>query len=1108
MTNLQYPDTTARKLALDPRHSFIVQAPAGSGKTSLLVQRYLVLLATVNSPEEILAITFTRKAAFEMRHRIINALKKAAINKSTTNPYEIKNLELAKKVLEQDKIKKWNITQNPNRLRIQTIDSFCHYLVNQVPILSKINPNFQIAQNQDADIYYRKAAKAAMENLNNPDYSKYLKELLLHLDNNWQRTENLFITMLKSREQWLPHVMGAKNIKKLRQVMENGLKEISEENIERCISFLPKESHNNLKKLLVFSCTNQENHLELLKQIESEGITKISITIWNKIATLLLTKEHSWRKKVTKAHGFPSSNSFSNKIEKENCKLMKERMENLLTKFSENEKLRQSLENLILSPPPYYTDQQWKIIDALIELLPLLVAELKLIFNENLTIDHSEISMAAIFALGDKDTPSELALNLEYRLQHLLLDEFQDTSISQYKLIEQLITTWQPYDGRTIFMVGDPMQSIYKFREAEVGLFLRVQNDGIGNIKPNPLALSTNFRSSKNIIDWINKNFSKILPALADINFGAVPFKSSTSVLDHKHSEIDFSLVKDANDEAEAKLIISKLKSIHKNHPTDNIAILVKSRNHLEKIIPCLNKNCLEYQAFELETLQTSAIIKDLFSLTSALLDLNNRIAWLAILRAPWCGLKLDDLQKLANGEQALIWDNITNYKVLKLSDDGNKRVIKLLKSLNPLFEERGRIPWHELIKKVWLAIGGPATIDNEAELEHAESYFELIKNSSFDIEILQKKLSTLYTQTKSDAKIQIMTIHKAKGLEFDHVIVPGVNKTTKTDDRKLMLWFERPKLHKGSELLLAPIEEVGKDNDPIYKYLRLVEQKKTFYETGRLLYVAMTRAKKSIHITGYIKNPRENQNLSSNIQAGSLLEQFKPCFNKEWVKTNTFDCNKLNDSKNIKQSKLIRLTSNWTNPTSIDIPTKDNSFNWDIKDTQASIIGTIIHHCLRQISEENIKQWDNNHIDNQKQYWNKLLKQAGYIDIKHGLDLIKKAIKSTIADERGRWILKKHSNAFSELQITVNFGTYCKNYIIDRTFVDEDEIRWIIDYKTSTPSQDTTSEFFLKTELEKYSKQLTNYALAIKKLEPKIKIKTALYFPIFSGWIEFDPNI
>ncbi len=130
-------DAAEREQALDPARSFIVQAPAGSGKTELLIQRYLKLLGTVAVPEEIIAITFTRKAAAEMRNRVLEALERG---KDITVPEEShaqKTWELAKNVLLQDERFGWQVSDNPSRLKIQTIDSLCAALTRQMPFLSE-----------------------------------------------------------------------------------------------------------------------------------------------------------------------------------------------------------------------------------------------------------------------------------------------------------------------------------------------------------------------------------------------------------------------------------------------------------------------------------------------------------------------------------------------------------------------------------------------------------------------------------------------------------------------------------------------------------------------------------------------------------------------------------------------------------------------------------------------------------------------------------------------------------------------------------------------------------------------------------------------------------
>jgi len=103
-------------------------------------------------------------------------------------------------------------------------------------------------------------------------------------------------------------------------------------------------------------------------------------------------------------------------------------------------------------------------------------------------------------------------LRLDYRLQHILVDEFQDTSSAQLELVRLLTAGWQTGDGRSVFCVGDPMQSIYGFRQAEVRAFLELAEDGIGELRFDVQRLRDNFRSAKAVVEWINACFSRVLP--------------------------------------------------------------------------------------------------------------------------------------------------------------------------------------------------------------------------------------------------------------------------------------------------------------------------------------------------------------------------------------------------------------------------------------------------------------------------------------------------------------------------------------------------------------------------------------------------------------------
>src|SRR5205823_4529072 len=123
-------------------------------------------------------------------------------------------------------------------------------------------------------------------------------------------------------------------------------------------------------------------------------------------------------------------------------------------------------------------DSQWQALESILSLLNPAVAQLKLLFGETGKADFTEFVHGALQALGSVDDPSDLLLSLDRSVRHILVDEFQDTSLSQWELLARLTAGWEPGDGRTLFLVGDPMQSIYRFREANVALFLKAWDEG------------------------------------------------------------------------------------------------------------------------------------------------------------------------------------------------------------------------------------------------------------------------------------------------------------------------------------------------------------------------------------------------------------------------------------------------------------------------------------------------------------------------------------------------------------------------------------------------------------------------------------------------------
>jgi len=194
-------DLDTRAKALDPETSFCVTAPAGSGKTELLIQRYLTLLARVEKPEQVLAITFTRKAAAEMRERILQAITSALAGTECDSPHQLNTRKLALAAIATDTRYQWNLVANSSQLNIKTIDSFCGSLTRQMPVLSRFGGQASVTDYAE-DLYVEAVQELFALVDDAQGISQDLKSLMIHFDNDWSKLQELLIAMLGRREQW------------------------------------------------------------------------------------------------------------------------------------------------------------------------------------------------------------------------------------------------------------------------------------------------------------------------------------------------------------------------------------------------------------------------------------------------------------------------------------------------------------------------------------------------------------------------------------------------------------------------------------------------------------------------------------------------------------------------------------------------------------------------------------------------------------------------------------------------------------------------------------------------------------------------------------------
>jgi ATP-dependent helicase/nuclease subunit A len=1159
-------DQHVRIEALDPQTSFAVSAPAGSGKTGLLTQRVLTLLAYCDEPEEVLAITFTRKAAGEMQDRIMHALWQAADQPKPQDPHAQRTWQLAQNVLERDRELQWNLLQSPQRLRVQTIDSLCRSITKQLPLASGIGA--QPDTLEDAEQAYRLAVRELFNLLEQESPLRDdLTRLLRHLDNNLQAVEDLLISLLAKREQWLGVLLQARH-EDARAYLEQVLRDVICEHLDLVEAALLIHS-SELCSIADRAATNLQEEAERKNRIhELLGINALpdaepeSLNDWLAITDLLLTNSGTWRARLTKAEGFPAG--------KENAEL-KNRFNELIAAISdtapEAEQLLQELRSL---PSANYAEHQWQLLDSLTSILPILVAQLTIVFKQQSATDYTAISQAALLALGDEDSPTDLALQLDYRVRHILVDEFQDTASPQLELLRKLTSGWQAGDGRTLFIVGDGMQSCYGFRNANVGLFLDARQQGIGSVDLTALDLRVNFRSQAGVVHWVNSIFQNAFPAQDDISRGAVSYSPSVAFKpaidgdavnfyactysteksaekNHDGDDDDVSSRINAQQQ-EAEKVVELVQQARYDNPNGSVAILVRTRNHLARILPALTAAGLHYQATEIDRLASRMAIMDLLSLTRALLNPADRIAWLSVLRAPWCGLDNSDLHCITTAnlaEQnpranetafAVLWPQLALHEQISgVSESGKTILARVVPIIKHALQERYRKPLRQWVEGIWFALGGPATLLDANDRDNINSFFALLDKhqqggSIRDWQAFNNAIERLFAAPRADAdpKLQVMTIHKSKGLEFDTVIIPGLDRSARKDDKQLLLWQERINHHGEKQLLLGSLAATGKEEDGLYTFMRREADKQQAFESTRLLYVGCTRAIKRLHLIACINTKEDELVAPAKV---SLLHSIWPFVKDNAINVSSNNANNRNNSSTLENTKpglqhILRLPAHWQTPVLTDVTLlkdyrghefsmseDDNPLNIpDVETTGARLArhtGTVIHNALQALVENKLVTHRDciaadTLIKQQHNFWKIQLQQLGWSgdNLNRALQKIATAITTTLSSEKGRWLLNSdHEQSACELSLMQKDKQDVREHIIDRTFV-ADGVRWIVDYKSSEPEAGQSLEDFVAREMETYKGQLQRYEKLMGAVE-SVPIKTALYLVSAGRFIE-----
>ena len=1055
MANLtqQPSDHQVRKKALG-QGSFIVQAPAGSGKTSLLVKRFLNRLLEVKSPKEVLALTFTNKAAAEMAQR----LKEALEGKSKDN--EIK--KIVEKISKHALKNKWD-EGYIDTLMVMTIDKLALRLIKQTPILSSSGVNFLTDEDPD-DLYRETIRETITSNAENHLLFKYF-------DYDYHKLTEQLLALISKRDQWLPIVSGLlrsddKNIEEI-----YGTYYTNELNIWVEEKIKPNFTNEDLKELEIIVSYLADN-----KNIDHKDKLRSSINyeFWFYIRDLILTKSGKQiRKKIDTSSGFPATN-----VGKE----IKERLLKLI-------KLKNNKFNILIDffNVTYHKNivDIYPLITPFCLLLIDMVTRLNEKFKERRIIDFTQIMGNAVEALRDTHLP----LILDQNISHILVDEFQDTNESQLIFIELLTQNFAGNPDKSFFAVGDPMQSIYRFRKAEVEIFSRVQKSGISDLKLTSLFLKVNFRSNKNIIDWLNNSFSKAFPLIDDSDEGSVPYSSCESSNNNLEGGMELIALtcdtksKTAQYEAEALYVLNLIKDTRKSNPDASIAVLTRSKAHLNELITLINKkdSSIPIDAIEMSKILSNQTFQDILCLTKALFDFSDRTNWIAALKSPWCGLSINDLVLLFEKDhKSLVWELINNIdNTSRLDKNSARRLRSFVEVIRENIQYRGRISHRYFVEGIWRQLNGEKSMVDSNDIQNIDLFLELLEEASEILSIdfikLERLIENKFISKTSIQKnsIKFLTIQRSKGLEFDHVIIPNLNKRTRNEESDLVLYDKST----------LSIKNPGNDKN-LHSYHAYKERKRLDNEKIRLLYVAMTRAKNKCYLIGTVK--KEGDLVIPN--SGTFMNILWPFFSDKFTEIATPE-----DENSFEKfiPKLRRLNDNFYSgdkryKRSID--TEELSFCYPNMSTDIQrFTGNIVHKYLEMIVKKqlDIDKILRNKLDyTESLYLGKNFKKK---DIKIGLNLVKKSLEMLKKTSDGRWILNRYLADNSEVSYLLESNNTTTQHIPDRSFI-ENDIQWIIDYKTPfSPIKN------LAVEAKKHLPQLRLYETIFKG--NKRVIQKAIYF-------------
>ncbi len=854
--------------SLDLNSNKFVQACAGAGKTFTLAKRYCAILDDFaersNSipknkwlgVKNILVITFTKKAAAEMENRIYKDLN-ILLSKNPIVTLDEQGIEFGENLRSEkyNEYKGW-LRSTFSQNMISTIDGFCNKILKENAHKIGLDPSFRLEDESIA----KKNFDELLDEFLKEKSKNWNKDLEKILDKSTINKVKQFFEFFDQHKEELSDWIERINFKSENDIWQDWLK-----------NYTPKfavDKWNNKFKMLWIDAQNN------IKDVNNEGFIKLKeIEINRKIS------------KIEKYPNFQKRNKFINEVLVE---FLTKKNEKYLSRFpgSKNDwgnkfkdEIKEFINNLkidipieqVISTPNSLDRESIPIYKSLITLYEEFVEILNKYKNDHNYLTFNDVICKTNEILKD----NKICKKYRNRYSHIMVDEFQDTNDLRWKIIKKIASNDSgDLRKKGLFIVGDMKQSIYRFNNADVKI-MNIAREIIDKSNDNIIDFNDNYRSSENYINnVINKIFPKVMKNSTEIRKPYEAFFNQTKFVDPnqsnkeiaKNTEIccTINICKNNNDDNKIKdlevlqtvmNVKDALKWAKENNFTNEkgpvIAILLRKFTNIQKYLRIFQQHNIDFEIVSGKGLFNQQEASDIFHFIRILINPYDDLALVGLLRSPF--FSVSDLQihkLLSNKKYKNVYTQLKNNPKLKY-------VIEEIKNWRELSK---KYSFDKLIYKIlsendrelgyFSEIGGKQRLANFDKIINI--IFQLVLdgvslNGIYEFFKFQISQNSKIAQAELPSKnlVQIMTIHKAKGLEFPIVILPEL--AGKGDSDRSQIHFGDIKNNNDKEIKEVGISLTdGKDEfvkTNLLKKIKLIDKKEVEAENKRLFYVAVTRA-------------------------------------------------------------------------------------------------------------------------------------------------------------------------------------------------------------------------------------------------------------------------